>query len=134
MNLKKLYRLYREEGLAVRRRRGRRRAIGTRAPLAVPQAANQRWSLDFVADQLTNGRRFRILTVVDDFTRECLALVPDTWVSRIIRQKFVTSRRRRRKRVKWYWGLMLAVFGTPQDLRSGNHLPLDSHVLSRFDN
>jgi putative transposase len=88
MNLKKLYRLYREEGLAVRRRGGRRRAIGTRVPLALPQAANQRWSLDFVADQLTNRRRFRILTVVDDFTRECLARVPDTSLpgQRVVRE------------------------------------------------
>jgi putative transposase len=50
VNLKKVYRLYREEGLAVRRRRGRRRAIGARAPLIVPQELNQRWSLDFVSD------------------------------------------------------------------------------------
>jgi putative transposase len=78
VNLKKIYRLYREERLAVRRRRGRRRAIGMRAPLALPQGPNQRWSLDFVADQLVSGRRFRILAVVDDFTRECLALVVDT--------------------------------------------------------
>jgi putative transposase len=77
VNLKKVYRLYREERLAVRRRRGRRRAIGERAPLALPQGPNQRWSLDFVADQLMSGRRFRILAVVDDFTRECLALVAE---------------------------------------------------------
>jgi putative transposase len=81
MNHKKLRRLYREERLQVRRRLGRKRALGMRAPLSVPQAANQRWSLDFVSDQLTSGRRFRILTVVDDFTRECLALVADTSLS-----------------------------------------------------
>jgi putative transposase len=78
VNLKKVYRLYREEGLAVRRRRGRRRATGSRGALTLPQSADQRWSLDFVADQLADGRRFRILTVVDDFTRECLAAVADT--------------------------------------------------------
>lgn len=78
VNLKKVYRLYREEGLAVRRRRGRRRAVGLRAPLTLPQGPNQRWSLDFVADQLANGRRVRILTVVDDFTKESLACVVDT--------------------------------------------------------
>jgi len=75
MNLKKLRRQYREEKLQVRRRGGRKRALGTRRPLLVPDAANQRWSLDFVSDALTDGRRFRILAVVDDFTRECLALV-----------------------------------------------------------
>jgi putative transposase len=78
MNRKKLYRLYSEEGLAVRRRRGRKRATGTRAPLALPDGPNQRWSLDFVADALAWGRRFRILAIVDDFTREALALVVDT--------------------------------------------------------
>ncbi|MGY4568077.1 hypothetical protein ACVWY5_001147 [Bradyrhizobium sp. USDA 3256] len=81
INHKKLFRLYREEKLAVRRRGGRKRAIGTRAPMMVPMAPNDRWSLDFVSDQLTDGRRFRILTVVDDCTRECLALVADTSLS-----------------------------------------------------
>jgi putative transposase len=74
-------RLYREERLQVRRRGGRKRALGTRAPLALPQGPNQRWSLDFVSDTLTDGRRFRILAVVDNFTRECLCLVADTSLS-----------------------------------------------------
>lgn len=81
MNHKKLLRLYREENLRVRRRRGRKRAIGTRAPMTLPQGPNQRWSLDFVSDTLVSGRRIRILAVVDDFTRECLALVVDTSLS-----------------------------------------------------
>ena len=81
VNHKRLFRLYREERLAVRRRGGRKRAIGIRAPMTVPMAPNDRWSLDFVSDQLTDGRRFRILTVVDDCTRECLALVADTSLS-----------------------------------------------------
>jgi putative transposase len=80
---KKLFRLYREEKLTVRRRGGRKRAIGTRAPMTVAMAPNDRWSLDFVSDQLTDGRRFRILAVVDDCTRECLALVADTSLSGI---------------------------------------------------
>jgi putative transposase len=75
---KKLYRLYKEERLTVRKRGGRKRALGTRAPMAIPQDRNLRWSLDFVMDTLVNGRRFRILTLVDDFTRECLALVADS--------------------------------------------------------
>lgn len=78
INHKKLYRLYREERLSVRKRGGRKRALGTRAPMAIPQGRNLRWSLDFVMDTLANGRRFRILTLVDDFTRECLGLVVDT--------------------------------------------------------
>jgi len=81
VNHKKLFRLYREEKLAVRRRGGRKRAIGTRAPMMIPFAPNERWSLDFVSDQLTDGRRFRILAIVDDCTRECLALVADTSLS-----------------------------------------------------
>ena len=78
MNHKKLRRLYREERLQVRRRGGRKRALGTRAPMTLPQGPNQRWSLDFLSDAFADGRRFRILAIVDDFTRECLALVPDT--------------------------------------------------------
>ena len=74
----RIYRLYREEGLTVRKRRSRRRAIGTRAPILVEAKANARWSLDFVHDQFAGGRRFRILNVVDDVTRECLAAIPDT--------------------------------------------------------
>jgi putative transposase len=62
----------------VRRRGGRKRALGSRAPIVLPQGPNQRWSLDFASDALSDGRRFRILAVVDDFTRECLALVADT--------------------------------------------------------
>lgn len=79
--LNRVYRLYREEGLAVRKRRSRRKAIGTRAPILVEARPNARWSLDFVHDQMTDGRRFRILNVVDDVTRECLAAVPDTSIS-----------------------------------------------------
>ena len=60
-NHKKLLRLYREEGLKLRRRGGRKRALGTRAPMALPQEPNQRWSLDFVSDAFGYGRRFRIL-------------------------------------------------------------------------
>lgn len=71
VNHKRLFRMYREEKVHVRRRGGRKRAIGTRAPMLVPMGPNQQWSLDFVSDQLTDGRRFRTLTVVDSCTREC---------------------------------------------------------------
>lgn len=81
MNRKKLLRLYREEGLVVRRRKGRKRALGTRIPMVVPDGPNQCWSLDFVSDAFTDGRRFRILCVIDNFSRECLALVADTSLS-----------------------------------------------------
>jgi putative transposase len=55
--------------------------LGTRRPLALPSRPNERWSLDFVSDAFTDGRRFRVLAVVDDFTRECLCLVADTSLS-----------------------------------------------------
>ena len=88
INRKKTQRLYREEGLTVRRRKGRKRAVGSRAPAPVPALPNQRWSLDFVHDQMATGRRFRVLNVVDDVTRECLAAVPDTSISgkRVVRE------------------------------------------------
>ncbi|MER9141041.1 IS3 family transposase [Mesorhizobium sp. M0830] len=77
----RIYRLYREEGLTVRKRRARRRAVGTRAPILVEAKPNARWSLDFVHDQFACGRRFRVLNIVDDVTRECLAAIPDTSIS-----------------------------------------------------
>jgi transposase InsO family protein len=88
INRKKTQRLYREEGLTVRRRKGRKRAVGTRTPPPVLALPNQRWSLDFVHDQMATGRRFRVLNVVDDVTRECLAAVPDTSISgkRVVRE------------------------------------------------
>ena len=94
--INRIYRLYREEGLTVRKRRARRRAVGSRAPILVEAAANARWSLDFVHDQLTCGRRFRILNIVDDVTRECLAAIPDTSISgrRVARELTVLIERR----------------------------------------
>ena len=98
VNRKRVQRIYREERLTVRRRGGRKRAIGTRRPLELPLVANQRWSLDFVADQMTDGRRFRILTVIDNCTRECLALVADTSLSgaRVVRELDAVIRQRGR--------------------------------------
>jgi len=81
MNWKKLYRLYKEERLTVRKRGGRKRALGTRRPMTIPQGVNQRWPLDFVSDSLVDCRRFRILCVIDDYSRECLATVVDNSIS-----------------------------------------------------
>ena len=78
INHKKIYRLYHDNGLTVRKRGGRKRSLGTRSPIMSPTGPNQRWSLDFVHDSLADGRRFRVLNVVDDYTRECLAAVVDT--------------------------------------------------------
>ena len=119
MNHKKLYRLYREEGLAVRRRRGRKRATGTRAPLAVPKAPDQRWSLDFVSDCLA-ARRFRILVVVDDFTRECLAAVADTSISGV--------------RVARALDVLIARRGVPATIVSDNGPELTSRAVLAWTN
>jgi putative transposase len=77
VNHKRVYRLYLEEKLGLRRKRGRKRSAA-RQPLAEPTGANQTWSVDFMTDALSSGRRFRTLNIVDDFTREALAIEVDT--------------------------------------------------------
>lgn len=88
MNHKKLRRLYVEERLQVRRRIGRKRAAPIRVPLLPAQGPNRRWSMDFALDTVVDGRKIRILSVVDDFTRESLCLVADTSLpaTRVIRE------------------------------------------------
>lgn len=92
--------------------------MGTRAPMVLPQAPNQRWSLDFVSDALADGRRFRILAIVDDFSRECLALVADTSLSgvRLARELDAVIARR----------------GRPLLLVSDNGTELTSNVILRW--
>jgi len=96
MNRKRTERLYREEGLMVRRRRSRKRALGSRAPLVTEAVANARWSVDFMQDQFADGRRFRILNVIDDVTKESLAAVVDTSISgrRVARELTALTERR----------------------------------------
>lgn len=77
VNAKRIYRLYTEEGLIVRTKVRGRAARRSRVPPAVATAPNHRWSMDFMSERVTDGRWFRILTVVDQFTRECLCLVAD---------------------------------------------------------
>ena len=110
--------MYRAERLGVRRRGGRKRALGTRAPMALPQAMNQRWSLDFVSDALACGRRFRVLAVVDDFTRECLALVADTSLSGL--------------RVGRELDRIVALRGRPAMIVSDIGTELTSHAILRW--
>ncbi len=118
LNHKKLRRLYREERLQVRRRGGRKRALGTRAPMTMPQGPNQRWSLDFLSDTLTDSRRFRILAVVDDFTRECLCLVADTSLSGA--------------RVARELGTLVGLRGHPTTIVSDNGTELTSMAILRW--
>ena len=77
VNHKRLFRVYREERLTVRKRGGRKRALGSRTPMPVPSLPNDLWALDFVSDQLVSGRRFRILAIYDVCTRRCLAAIAD---------------------------------------------------------
>jgi putative transposase len=74
VNRKKVLRIYREEGLAVRTRRRHKLAARLRVPMPVPLGPREQWSIDFVTDALVEGRRIRVLTVIDNYTRECLAL------------------------------------------------------------
>jgi len=115
VNRKRVQRLYREEKLTVRRRGGRKRALGERRPIEPALVANQRWSLDFVADQMTDGRRFRILEVFDDCTRECLALVADTSLSG--------------RRVARELDALIAWRGKPASIVSDNGTELTSNVI-----
>jgi len=118
VNHKKLFRLYREEGLAVRRRRSRKRALGTRRPILVPDRANQRWSLDCVSDALTDGRRFRVLCIVDDYSREALGTVADRSLSglRLTRELDLLIQRR----------------GKPEIIVSDNGTEMTSHAVLRW--
>jgi putative transposase len=105
VNHKRLYRLYREENLAVRRLR-RKRLIRPAAPIGQFERANQEWSMDFVMDGLATGRAVRVLTIVDSYTRECLALEVDSCL----------SSRRVTRALEW----IIQQRGTPERLRCDN--------------
>jgi len=120
MNHKKLRRLYGEEGLAVKRRRGRKRATGTRVPLDAPELANERWSLDFLSDVFEPGRRFRILAVIDDCTRESLGLIADTSISGA--------------RVARELDALIRLYGKPKTIVSDNGTELTSRAILKWQN
>jgi putative transposase len=113
--INRIYRLYREEGLTARKRKTRRRAIGTRAPILVEARVNARWSLDFIHDQIAHGLRFRIFNIVDDVTRECLAAIPDTSISG--------------KRVARELTMIINVRGKPQMIVSDNGTEFTSSAM-----
>jgi transposase InsO family protein len=118
--INRIYRLYREEGLTVRKRKARRRAVGTRTPILVEAKINARWSLDFVHDQFAIGRRFRILNIVDDVTRECLAAIPDTSISG--------------KRVARELTALIDARGKPQMIVSDNGTEFTSNAILAWTN
>jgi putative transposase len=105
VNHKRVYRLYVEEKLSLRRKRGRKRS-GVRQPLPEPVAANQIWSVDFMTDALSSGRKFRTLNIVDDYTRECLAIEVDTSLSGLRVVRVLEELKQRR--------------GLPRQIRSDN--------------
>ena len=113
--INRIYRLYREEGLTVRKRKARRKAVGTRTPILVEAKINARWSLDFVHDQFAQGRRFRILNIVDDVTRVCLAAIPDTSISG--------------KRVARELTMLIGTRGKPQMIVSDNGTEFTSNAM-----
>ena len=77
VNHKRVYRLYREANLAVRKRKKSKRPLNERVPLQLAKAVNEVWSMDFVSDSLSNGRRLKYLTVADDFSHECVDIAVD---------------------------------------------------------
>ena len=81
VNHKRVYRLYRQEGLSVRKKQRKHYRSVERKPLSLPEGINQRWSMDFVSDCLSSGRRLKVLSVLDEFSRESLALPLDTSIS-----------------------------------------------------
>lgn len=117
-NHKKVYRLYKEAGLKVRHRGGRKRALGSRVVLQSLEKANQRWSLDFVSDSLADGRRIRILTVVDDYTRESLKMVVDTSINGV--------------RVARELSELIEQRGRPECILSDNGTEFTSHAILRW--
>jgi putative transposase len=115
VNHKRLFRIYREERLMVRKRGGRKRALGTRTPMRGATLPNDRWSLDFVSDQFISGRRFRILAIYDDCTRECLAAVADVSLSG--------------RRVARELDLVIAMRAKPRSIVSDNGTELTSNAI-----
>ena len=81
VNHKRVYRLYREANLAVRKRKKSKRPFNERIPLQLAKAVNEVWSMDFVSDSLSNGRRLKYLTVADDFSHECVDIAVDFGIS-----------------------------------------------------
>ena len=118
VNRKRVYRLYRESGLAVRRRKRKRIGPFERKPLPKPRMANESWSMDFVADGLIGGRRLRCLTIVDDCTRECLAIEVDISITGV--------------RVQAVLDQLADGRGLPQSITVDNGPEFDGQVLDKW--
>jgi len=118
VNHKKIERIYAEEGLALRRRKRRKKFVGPRVPLPVPARPNQHLAMDFVQDRLISGRKIRALTIVDTFSRECPALEVDTSLGgrRVVR---VLER-------------LAEVQGAPEVITIDNGTEFDSKVMDEW--
>jgi len=81
VNHKRVYRIYRDANLAVRRRKKAKRPLNERVPLQLAQTVNEVWSMDFVSDSLSSGRRIKCLTIADDFSHECVDIAVDYGIS-----------------------------------------------------
>ncbi len=115
VNHKKVYRLYRAAGLTVRKRKGRKKAHGSRKERRIASCPNERWSLDFVHDQLSDGRRIKLMTIVDEYTRESLGVS----VARSIQGKDVVRELER----------VIGERGKPQEIQSDNGSEFAGNVV-----
>ena len=118
VNTKRVYRLYREEGLGLRTQKRAKRAAQARIRLAEARYANQRWSMDFVSDRLADGRWFRILTVVDQYTRECLCARAD--------------RSQSGEKVSEQLERVIALRGAPESITSDNGSEFAGQVMGHW--
>ena len=118
VNHKRVYRLYREEGLAMRQRKRKRFRAEARVPLALPKSANEVWTMDYTHDELASGRKFRTLNLMDGYTREALAIEVDTSLPglRVVR---VLERLRERR-------------GTPAAIQVDNGTEFTSRVVDQW--
>ena len=117
-NHKRVYRLYTEAGLAVRKRKRKRIGPSERQPLTLPGMPNQVWSMDFVADGLSNGRRLRCLAIVDDFTKESVGIEVDTSITGTRVARMLTALKDRR--------------GLPQVIRCDNGPEFAGKILDAW--
>jgi putative transposase len=102
----------------VLKRGGRKRALGTRLAIEKPNKKNQKWSLDFVSDSLENGRKIRMMTVIDEYTRICLGIVVETSISGA--------------RVSRELDRLIEEYGSPETILSDNGTEFTSHAILKW--
>jgi putative transposase len=118
VNHKRVYRLYREEGLAMQRRKRKRFRAEARVPLALPTRANEMWTMDYTHDELAGGRKFRTLNLMDGYTREALRIEPDTSLPGLRVVRVLEGLRERR--------------GTPAAIQVDNGTEFTSRVVDQW--